>query len=134
MPAATFAVNLAVTFTPPGANVNSGQSSFPTQGTYNAQCAGQLDIPSSTIMGTVFPIPFGSIQAAKLLVIKNMMSTEVGIRINGASVDNFRLASGGELMYAAPSAPTSAPFASASVVTTASPTADEQITFVVLGD
>lgn len=134
MAVATFTVACALTFTPPGAPVNSGQSSFPTQGTYGAQCSGNIDVPASTVIGTTYAVPFGSISAAKFLIIKNMMSSEIAIRLNGAVTDTFRLAAGGEFMYASPAAPGATPLASASILTTASPSADEQVLFVALGD
>lgn len=134
MAVATFTVACSLTFTPPGANANSGQSSFPAQGTYSAQCSGNIDVPASTVIGTTYAVPFGSIAAAKFLIVKNMMSSEIAIRLNGAVADTFRLAAGGEFMYASPSAPGATPMSSAQVLTTASPTADEQVLFVVLGD
>ncbi len=134
MPAATFTVALSVTFTPPGANANSGQSSFPVTGTYNGQTVGQIDVPSGTVQGTSYAIPFGSVTAAKLLVVKNMMSSDIGVRLNGAGVDTFRLTPGGEFMYASPAGPAMAPLSSASIITTSSPTADEQVLFICVGE
>jgi hypothetical protein len=134
MAVATFTVACSVVFTPPGANVNSGQSSFPSQGTYGAQCSGNIDVPSGTVLGTSYSIPFGSVAAAKLLIVKNMMSSDIAVRLNGAVTDTFRIAAGGEFMYASPATPSGTPLASALFMTTASPTADEQVLFVTLGD
>jgi hypothetical protein len=134
MAASSFNVTLGVQWTPPSAAANSGSSTFPVTGTYNAQNVGQHDIPVATPPGTVFAIPFGSIQAAKLLLIRNMMSSDVGVRLNGHVTDDFLLPPGGELIYAAPSAPGSNPVASASIVTVGSPTVIENVIYFVMGD
>lgn len=134
MAAAQYTVGLTAQWTPPNAAVNSGNASLAVQGTYNAQQVGQIDVQTSATPGDTFNVQFGSIAAAKLVIIKNMMSSDIGIRINGSVTDNFKLASGGEFVYAAPAAPSSSPLASLVVAITAAPTAVEQINTFVFGD
>jgi hypothetical protein len=134
MPAALVTIGLSVQWTPPNAAVNSGNSSFQVQGPYNAQQVGQIDVQTTDIPGTIFPVQFGSISKAKVVIIKNMMSSEIGIRLNGAIANNFNLPSGGEVVYASPTGPAAVPLTAIDVVTTASPTATEQINTFVFGD
>ena len=130
----TTVVTLGIQYTPPSAPVNSGQSTFSVTAIHSAQNVGQIDVNSTDIPTTVFVIPFGSVAAAKVAIVKNLMSSDVGIRINGSVTDNFRLAAGGELAYACQTAPNSSPLASISVVTTASPGSTENISYWIMGD
>lgn len=127
-------VSASLQWTPPSAPVNSGNAKFDVVAGVNAQNVGQIDVNTSVTPGTAFPVPFGSIEAAKVLVIKNMMSSEIGVRLNGAEVDTFRVPAGGFMMYAAPQAPGASPISSAQIVTTASPSQVQQVDFFVYGD
>lgn len=127
-------MTLGLQWTPPFAALNSGNSSFNLSAQYNAQNVGQIDVPGATPAATVFPIPFGTVSSAKVLVVKNMMSTDVGIRFNGAVADNFQVAAGACVAVFAPAAPVANPLTSISVVTTAVPGATEQLSFWVYGD
>jgi hypothetical protein len=127
-------VTASVQWTPPSAPANSGTATFNVVASVNAQNVGQVDVQVSDPPGAVFPMPFGSIATAKVICIKNMMSSEVGVRINGHVTNDFRVPAGGIVMYAAPVGPNSEPWASASIVTTASPAAIEAVQFFVFGD
>lgn len=134
MAADNFTATLSLQYTPPGAPVNSGVATLAAVGTYNANSVGTVDVPPGTVVGTTFSIPFSSIAAAKLCVIRNNMSSAIGIRINGAVANNFQVAAGGEFMYASPAAPGSDPLTSIVVVTTVDPTQIERISYWVFGD
>lgn len=130
----TAVVTLGIQYTPPSAPVNSGQSSFSTSSVYNSQNVGQIDVQPTDIPATIFIIPFGSIASAKVAVIKNLMSSDIGVRINGAVADNFKISAGGELIYACQIAPSSNPMASISIVTTATPGSIENVSYWIFGD
>lgn len=80
-------VTLSVVYTPPSAAQNTGNASMTVPITFEAQNVGVLDIPTSTPAGTVFEIPFGSISAAQLVIIKNLTPNAIGVKINGAGAD-----------------------------------------------
>ena len=121
-------------WTPPSAPANSGTATFNVVAQVNAQNVGQSDVQTSDTPGTAFPMPFGSVQAAKVMCIKNMMSSDVGVRLNGHGSNDFRVPAGGMVMYACPAAPGADPVSSASIVTTASPASVENVQFFIYGD
>lgn len=129
-----FSTSQGIQWTPPGAAANSGNSTLTTQGTENAQSVGKLDIPTGTVIGTVFPVPFGTVGAAKVCVVQNLMSSEVGIRLNGHVTNDFTLGPGQRFSIDGPTAGSTTPLTSVDIVTTAAPTATEQVNFWVLGD
>jgi hypothetical protein len=129
-----FTTSLGIVWTPPSAAANSGNSNIAIQGTENAQSVGKVDVGSGTIIGTVFVIPLSGISAAKVCVIQNQMSSEIGVRLNGNVTDNFRLAPGQTFCLFGPSAPGTTPLTSVSVVTTAAPSQVETINYWALGD
>lgn len=136
MAASTFNSTLNIQYTPPSAPANSGVASLLVGGTYNGGQAGSIDVPTTIVVSppTVIPVPFGSVDAAKLLVIRNNMSSEIGVRLNGAITDTFNLPPGGEFIYAAPTAPGAIPLTSADVVPTVVPTVIEKIDYWCFGD
>ena len=134
MPADNFTATLGLQYTPPAAPANSGVASLAVAGTYNAGQPGNIDVPSGTAISTVFPIPFGSVSDTKLCVIRNNMSSDLGVRINGAVANNFELAPGGVFMYAGSAAPATDPLTSVSVVTPAVPATLEKVLFWTVGD
>lgn len=136
MAASTFNSTLNIQYTPPSAPANSGVASLLVGGTYNGGQAGSIDIPTTIVVSppTVIPVPFGSVAAAKLLVIRNNMSSEIGVRLNGAVSNTFNLPPGGEFVYAAPTAPGAIPLTSADVIPTVAPTVIEKIDYWCFGD
>lgn len=134
MAADNFSVSLNLQYTPPGAPANSGVAAIPSAGTYNAGQAGTIDVPSSVTIGDILPVPFGSVAAGKLVVLKNNLSADVSVKLNGSSPVNFNLPPGGVFMYAAPTAPGASPMTSVSLVLTAVPTVTERVSFWIMGD
>ena len=121
-------------WTPPSAPVNSGNASMSVVASINAQNVGSIDVQTTDTSPTTFAIPFGSISAAKVLLIKNMMSSDISVRLNGDNADTFRIPSGGAIHYAAPATPGSVPISSVTVITTVTPTQVETIHYFVFGD
>ena len=78
-------VTVSIQFTPPSAPVGSGTAVFQVTANHNAQNVGQIDVNPADPPATVFPLPFGSVAKAKILVVKNLMSSEIGVRINGST-------------------------------------------------
>jgi len=130
----TVTVSRTIQFTPPSAPVNSGTGTISTQAIYNSQNVGDIDVQITDASGTSFSIPFGSVGAAKVAIVKNLMSADIGIRINGSVADNFKLPSGGVFSYESSSAPGSDPLSSITVITTATPTQISNISYWVFGD
>ena len=79
----TATVSLSLQYTPPSAAANSGNVSFQTQTSHNAQNVGNIDVNPADPTLTEFPVPFGAVGQAKVLVIKNLMTSDIGVRING---------------------------------------------------
>jgi hypothetical protein len=130
----TVSLSVGVLWTPPFAALNSGNSSFNLSAQYNAQNVGQIDIPGATSTPTIFPIPFGTVASCKVLIVKNSMSSDIGIRYNSAGSNEFQVAPGGVVMVAMPQSPVANPVTAISVVTTAIPGATECCSFWIYGD
>lgn len=129
-----FSVNMTLQYTPPSAAANSGLATLAFTGTENAQSVGRLDVPNGTIIGTVLPIPFGAVGSAKVCVVQNLMSTAVGVRLNGAVADEFELGPGQAFALIGGVPGSTLPLTQVDVVTTADPAATEFINFWVMGD
>jgi len=95
---------------------------------------GTMDVPAGTLPGTLFPVPFGTVGSAKVLIVKNTTSDEVGFRMNGAGADIFRLTASGVFHIEMPSGPTLAPVTDATIVILTSPAVLNQIQYFVFGD
>jgi pectate lyase len=122
-------------WTPPAAPTNSGQSSFSVQASYNAHNVGSLDIPSGTAPATEIQIPFGQVNEARFMVVKNLMTTDVDLKLNG-SVDLITLPPQGQHMWICPVDLTDGanPLTEASITVLTSPTVVQNILFWVYGD
>ncbi len=134
MAADNFTATLNLQYTPPGAPANSGVAALAVGGTYNAGQAGTIDVPTTAAVGDSFSIPFGSVQAAKLLVFRNSLSSEIAVKLNGSGSANFNIPPGGELAYAVPTAPGANPMASASFTITAVGLVVERVQYWCFGD
>ncbi len=97
---------------------------------YTASAVGFLDIPEATADETAFSIPFGSVGAAKGIIIQNNCVEPLDVTIN-ASLDTFELAPGATLALFGPEA---SGITSASVVTTGVTAADGSVAYIVMGD
>jgi len=125
---------LSLQYTPPSAPANSGNAVFTTTASFNAQNVGQIDVNPTDLPAAVFPIAFGSVAKAKMLVIKNLTANDIAIRLNGAVADTFVLSPQGEFAYVCQTAPLTTPITSASAVLTAASLAVEAIQYWVFGD
>jgi hypothetical protein len=132
----TVVLQSSIQWTPPSAPANSGQSAFTTQASYNAQNVGSIDVPSGTIVSTEIDIPFGSVEKARVFIVKSLMTSDVDVKINGSADPIFSLAPGGSFRYEAPIDPSTGvyPITSASITILVSPTHIEQLNFWVMGD
>lgn len=124
----------SIIYTPPKAATNSGHSILGTTNAYNASAVGSIDVPNGTTIGTIFSIPFNSIDEAKTIIIRNDMTSDIGIRINGAISDNFELSPSGEMIISNPVAPGTTPITQIDIVTTVDPINLERIYYFVFGD
>ncbi len=205
----------AIQYTPPNAPTNSGNATYTVAANYTGQSVGQLDIQPGVTPPVINSIPFGTVTNLLMLIIQNLQSTDVGVRINGGlnlvqagtdpvitvtlgvvvisglsgmtsqivggtlkiagatnpgnngtftitaynsatsvtisnpsavtadtgtvwianvTVDNFRVPTKGELIYACPAVPFLEPITSVSVVSIANPLQVEQINWWVFGN
>lgn len=127
-------ISVGIQWTPPGSAANSGNSTLTSVGTENSQSVGKIDIPAATVAPATYVVPFGSVSAAKTVIIQNLMSTEIGVRLNGAVADNFTLGAGQTFIISGPVAGTTVPITAASVLTTDAPTEVEYVNFWIFGD
>lgn len=134
MAADNFNATLNLKYTPPGAPAGSGVAALTSAGTYQAGQAGTTDIPPGTVVGASFSIPFGSVTAAKLFVIRNNASSEISVKLNGSASPVFNIPPGGEFVYSAPTAPGAVPLTSVAFLTTEDPTTTERVLWWCFGD
>lgn len=134
MAATNVTVNLSDTYTPPGAPANSGTATYQVIATCAAQNVGQIDINPSDAPATVIGIPFGSVGSLKVLILKNLGTVDVGVRLNAAVADNFRLPPGGELVWAAPVAAGGTQITAVNISVITSPMSAEFIQYQCHGD
>lgn len=129
-----FSTTLGIQWTPPAAPANSGNSTLAVQGRVNVPSSGAIDVPAATVAATVFPVPFGSVSKPLFFAVKNLMSSDIGIRFNGSSDNNFKLAPGGFVVLAMPAATDDESLTQCSIVTTDVPDALEVIQWWCFGD
>ena len=134
MAATTATVTLSIQYTPPSAPANSGNVSYQVAATCQAQNVGQIDINPSDAPATLFVIPFGSIAAAKIFVLKNRGTLDIGVRLNGAVTDTFRIAAGGEWAYVMSAIPTAGTLTGVTVAVITSPAQVEYCEYMAFGD
>lgn len=118
MGVSTFSSTL--TFTPPLAT-SPQQVPFSSVETNVPQSVGTLDIPVGTGANVAIPVPFGTISAADVLVIKNNGNQDIGLRINGIPTSPavlYQIPPGGLLSIIHPAAPGGSPITSAQIDTT----------------
>lgn len=81
----TATMKITMTYTSPqGAAAAPPPISIPCP--YQAQLDGAIDVPDGTCSGTELEIPFGSIAAATLVLVKNSLAQELGIKVNGKPI------------------------------------------------
>lgn len=103
---------------------------------YEAQLAGDIDIPDTTADATEFELPLGSIGTEITgLIIKNDNNAAIGIRLNSAvgDADIYSLAAGGVFVHAAPT-DDDAPITAAAITTTAEQSGNGRVAFWLFGD
>jgi hypothetical protein len=130
--ASTATVTVSITYTPPSAPANSGTVSLSVPVSCDAQNVGQIDIPASTAPSTALNIPFGSVNSARIILVKNLTSQELVLKMNG-SLAISNIAANGELCYVCPIDPLAVPLSSVSLTTTAAFLGPESIQYWVFG-
>lgn len=101
---------------------------------WNAESAGEIDIPDTSVADTSFAVPFGAVGTeATLLVIKNTNNQDMKVKINGSS-SLYRLPPGGVAIFATPVAAGATPIASAAVLCSGTQSGAGQVKYLVLGD
>jgi hypothetical protein len=130
--ASTATVTVSIVYTPPSAPTNSGTVSLTVPVSLDAQNVGQIDIPASTAPATALAIPFGSVNSARIILVKNLTSQELVLKLNGGlAISN--ITANGEFLYVCPTDPLALPMSSASLTTTAAFPGLEAIQYWVMG-
>lgn len=111
----------SLTFTPP---LGGNPVTIPFTGaeTYVPQNVGTLDIPLGTPAATVFSIPFGGVNVADVLMIRNRGNQDVGVRLNGLPVSPavlYQIPANGFLLLFNPVPPGGSPLTAAEIETVA---------------
>lgn len=127
-------VSTSITWTPPFAPSNSGASTFSITASYNAQNVGNVDIPASTPPGTDFTVPFGTVDKAKVIALKNSGSKELELKINGAMASTFNIPAGAGVIYESSTEQATSGWTSATVTTTDTHTTIDPLQFWIFGD
>ena len=132
----TVTLNSSIQWTPPSAPINSGQSTISITTTYNELNTGAVCVQVGASVGSVIPIPFGTVTKAKCFILKNTSLDDVDVSINGSLTPNFTLPSVSTVQYGCASNPTvgTHPIASVSLTTLTAPTSIDKIEFWVFGD
>jgi hypothetical protein len=133
MPQATLSATLS--FLPPGVAA-ACQAAMSVVSNYTSMEGGTLDIPDATVSGTVFALPFGSVnQDARAFVFKNTNNQDMWLRLNGSS-NLYRVPPNGSIFIAHPadaSGGSPTPLLSASVVLTANQSGSGTVNYYVFG-
>ena len=129
-----FTLSETVQWTPPGTPDNSGMTTLTSTGTENAQSVGKHDVLASIAPNTVLSIPFGQVDAAKVAIIQNNMSAEIGVRLNGAVANDFTLGPGQKFEISGSTPGSTTPLTQLDVEILTAPTATEYILWWILGD
>lgn len=101
---------------------------------HTAQNVGIIDVEAGTAPATEFAIPFGSVEAAKLLIVRNLMTSEVQVKVNGSLAPIFTIPAQGMEMFAVPSIAATFPIAAMSFLTTATPGNTESVQYWLFGE
>jgi hypothetical protein len=81
-----------------------------------------------------YDIPFGSVSAASMALVKNATSNPIGLKFNGSLTVNYDLAPGAVWVMAGATASSGVPLTSISATVTAAPTIVENIVYFLFGD
>lgn len=129
---ATASLTVSLQYSAPGGNTPVAQFQVTTE--YTASAVGVIDIPDATAAETEFEVPFGSIENALAVVIRNTNNQELGIRIGAAEADEFTIAPGAFIVLGQPTEPSSVPLTALAVTTTAEQAGAGGFEYIVLGD
>jgi len=134
MSATNSTLNVSISWTPPGAPVNSGNVVTSLTTSSNSQNVGRIDVKASDGLRTEFAVPFGSIEAVKMLFLKNSTSVEMGLRINGSPSDIFSIPPGGLFFNGSNSATIDTPIYSISLYNLDVTGSTENIDYYLFGE
>lgn len=129
-----FTTSTTVQWTPPGTPDNSGLATLAVSGNENAQSVGKHDILASITPATVLAIPFGQVGAAKVAIVQNLMSVEIGLRINGAVANDITLGPGQIFQLTGSTPGSTTPLTALDVEIISAPSATEFVLYWIFGD
>lgn len=102
---------------------------------FRAMSAGSIPLHRGVEPGTLIEIPFGLAAAeCRAIVVKNDTLNELGVRLNAATADLYRLAPGGVLFHWAPVAGGSDPLRRVALSVPLAPRDGGAVEYLVLGD
>jgi len=100
---------------------------------YTAQVHGSLDIPDATAAGD-FVIPFGSVDKATAVMLKNSTGQAIDISVNAGDVTYTALPDGKAVLLALPCTPGLAPITAVTVTTGATQDGAGTVAYDIWGD
>jgi hypothetical protein len=107
---------------------------FNLTGGYRAVSAGTIAVPDGAEGGTVIEIPFGEAGAdCRAVFVRNETRGELGVRLNGAEQDLYRLGPGGVFLHWSPAGAGSAPLWRVALAVAPAGHEGGSIEFAVLG-
>lgn len=128
----TAVFNSNLTYLPSGGGMLS--QALNLSGAYRAVSAGSVPVPAGTVVGTVIEIPFGDAASdCRAVLVRNETPIELGMRINDAEGDLYRLAPGAVFLHWSPAEPGSKPPWRITLSVTRAVREAGTIGFVVLG-
>ena len=138
----TVTLDATLTYTPPGAPVDSAVIGLTIDSVYTPLVVGKLDIPLATAINTAFTVPFGTVGSGTggttlgAYVMNRVNDQEIGLRVNALPVSPavlFTLPAGAMWGMAHPIDETAAPLTAIQVDTTALTVTDAEVDFYVFG-
>lgn len=128
---ATASLTSSISYFPPGSG-SSTLAGLNVTSTYTAMEMGTIEIPDLTVIATVISLPFGSVDNAQALYIKNTNNQDMILRLNG-SANLMSIQPGGVYMVAYPTSPSGTAISSADLVLSAAQAGDGIISYFVFG-
>lgn len=102
---------------------------------FAASNSGYIDVPDTTTSATVYSVPFGTVASPTLVLLYNQTGQDMGVRLNAAMSNEYRLPTGGvALPIGCPAVAGGTPLTAVSVVTTGTQTGAGRVFYAVFGD
>lgn len=139
----TVTLDATLTYTPPGAAVDSAVITLTIAATYTPLVVGKLDVPAATAINTAFTVPFGTVGTGTgattkgAYIVNRVNDQDIGLRVNALPVSPavlFDIPPGGMWGLAHPIDELVNPLTALQVDTTALTVTDAEVDFYIFGE